>query len=275
MRDRNDDRAGGHTAPRSEYCKRCPITEKTGLQHRLRSIFIVSLFTVTLLTLAPASHAANYINNLGAVTQPNFRLLSEDLGSALSYKPLTPASPLGLTGVDVGVEVTDTEISNTATWHLVTNNTSSSLVLPKIHIYKGLPLGFDVGAFYSAVPDSNIRLWGAELRYALLQGGIATPTIGVRASYTKLQGVSQLGFHTTGLDLSISKGFALITPYAGIGRVWVNSTPADVSGLQAESFSLAKYFIGADINFAILNVAVEADKTGNDTSYGVKLGWRF
>ncbi|MHB8347877.1 MAG: hypothetical protein ACYDHM_11970 [Acidiferrobacterales bacterium] len=246
------------------------------MQRLLLRYLVTSLLAPAALLLAPASHAATDINNLGAVTQPDFHLLSEDLGSALSYKPLTPTTPLGLTGLDIGVAVTDTRITNVAVWRLATNNNgSSSLVLPGIHVYKGLPLGFDVGAFYSAVPNSNIKLWGGEFRYALLQGGITTPAIGLRASYTKLQDVNQLDFHTTGLDLSISKGFTLITPYAGIGQVWVDSTPIGISGLQPERFSLHKYFIGADINFAVLNMDFEADRTGNDTSYGVKFGWRI
>ncbi len=246
------------------------------MQRPLLRYVVAALLVPITLFLAPASRAATDINNLGALTQPDFHLLSEDLGSALSYKPLTPTTPLGLTGLDLGVEVTDTQITNVAAWRLATNNNgSSSLVLPKIHVYKGLPLGFDVGAFYSAVPHSNIKRWGGELRYALLQGGVTTPAIGVRASYTKLQGVNQLDFHTTGLDLSISKGFSLITPYAGVGKVWADSAPIGISGLQAEQFSLNKYFIGADINFAVLNMDFEADRTGNDTSYGVKFGWRI
>ncbi len=238
----------------------------------LRRLAIV----IALLAVAPASHAANDINNLGAATQTDFRLLSEDLGSGLSYKALSPPTPLGLTGFDIGVEVTDTKITNTAAWNLVTNNNApSSLVVPKIHVFKGLPFGFDIGAFYSSVPSSNIRLWGAELRYALLKGGITMPALGLRASYTKLQGVNQLDFNTKGLDLSISKGFSLFTPYAGIGRVWVDSAPVNVPSLQSLSFSQSKYFVGANLNFAIINIAIEGDKTGNDTSYGVKLGWRF
>jgi len=51
------------------------------------------------------------------------------------------------------------------------------------------------------------------------------PAIGVRGSLTKLSGVDQLSLDTRGLDLSISKGFALLTPYAGIGRVWSTAIP--------------------------------------------------
>src|SRR5438034_2379749 len=52
---------------------------------------------------------------------------------------------------------------------------------------------------------TNIKLYGGELRYAIVPGGAAMPAIGVRGSYTKLTGVAQLDFDTKGLDLSISK----------------------------------------------------------------------
>src|SRR5205809_689848 len=84
-------------------------------------------------------------------------------------------------------------------------------------------LSEDLGA---AVPSTNIKLYGGELRYAIGPGGIAMPAIGVRGSYTKLTGVDQLDFDTKGVDLSISKGFTIFTPYAGVGKVWVASTPS-------------------------------------------------
>jgi len=147
--------------------------------------------------------------------------------------------------------------------------------VPKLHAYVGLPLNFDVGAFYSEVPNTNIKLWGAELRYAILPGGPATPAVGLRADYTQLQGVNQLTFDTTGVDISISKGFGFVTPYAGIGEVWANSTPNGIPTLTKENLSMAKYFVGVNVNLAIVNIAVEGDKTGDATSYGVKLGLRF
>ena len=149
------------------------------------------------------------------------------------------------------------------------------MYLPKLHAHKGLPFGFDLGASYSAVPDSNIKVWGAEVRYAILKGSTTTPALAVRASYSALDGVEQLKFNTTGIDLSISKGFAMFTPYAGIGKVWVRSTPDSSTGKREEEFDLGKVFVGVNMNLAVVNIAIEGDKTGEATSYGVKLGWRF
>ena len=219
---------------------------------------------------------AGSITNLGAIGQTNFDTLSKDLGAALSYKPVTPAASLGMTGFDVGLEVTQTSMSKSSQiWKTVTNDsTVSNLYIPKLHVAKGLPLGFDIAAFYSKIPTTNISLYGGELRYAIVDGGITMPAVAIRGSYTKLAGVTQLSMDTKGLDISVSKGFAMFTPYAGVGEVWVNSTP-NVTGLSGESFTQNKIFVGANANFLLTNLAAELDRTGGVQSISVKLGFRF
>lgn len=236
---------------------------------------ILAITALTAAVAAPA-HAAGDIDALQNLNQAEFRLLSEDLGAALSYKAVLPAEPLGITGFDLGVEVTATHLKNPAVLDLAaTGNAPSTLYIPKVHIHKGLPFNIDIGAFLATVPDSNVNLWGAELRYAILPGGPATPAVAVRASYSALTGVDQLDMNTTGLDVSISKGFTFITPYAGIGKVWVNSSPQGIPTLVDEDFDLTKYFVGLNMNFAFINFALEADKTGDTGSYSLKAGWRF
>ena len=231
---------------------------------------------LTLAVLAAPARAANDLDNIGALTQPQFRLLSEDLGAALSYKPVLPAEPLGVVGFDIGLELTVVNLENSGVFDVATlTGAPSTLVIPKVHVHKGLPFGIDIGAFLATVPDSNINNWGAELRYAILKGGAATPAVAVRASYSALEGVDELKLNTTGLDISISKGFTFLTPYAGIGTVWVNSSPQGIATLTEEEFSLTKYFVGLNMNFAFINVAFEGDKTGDTSSYSAKLGWRF
>jgi hypothetical protein len=215
------------------------------------------------------------IDKLQNIAQPQFRLLSEDLGAVLSYKPLSPGEPLGVTGFDVGFEITGTSISNKTILDQVTSgNAPSMLPVAKLHAHKGLPYGIDVGASYSAIPNSNIKLFGAEIRYAILEGTIATPALALRGSYSKLTGVDQLDFDTKAIDISISKGFTIAKPYAGVGQVWVNSSPNGVP-LASEKFTLTKVFAGVNLNFGLTNVAFEADRTGDTNSYGAKIGFRF
>ena len=219
---------------------------------------------------------AQEIDQLQNLAQQEFRLLSEDLGGALSYRPQTPTEPLGITGFDIGVGLTLARINNVALLERVTSDSASETIpVPTLRIHKGLPLGFDVGLSYAAIPGSNLEYIGGELRYALLLGGVAAPAIGVRGSLTKLRGVDQLELDTRGLDISISKGFAVLTPYAGVGRVWVESDPKNVAGLVKEEFELNKAFIGVGFRLALFNINLEADKTGDVEGFSIKAGLRF
>jgi hypothetical protein len=216
--------------------------------------------------------AANNINPGNFSAQPEFKTFSEDLSSALSYKAVTPPAPLGITGFDLGLEVTSTKMRNLST---ATGGSMNNLPVPKLHIYKGLPMNFDIGAFYSAVPNSNIKLYGGEVRYAVLEGGIALPAVGIRGAITKLTGVDQLSFGTKSLDISVSKGFMMFTPYAGVGSVWTESTPNGVVGLTKESIRQSKIFLGGNLNLGLTNLALEVDKTGSANSVSAKVGFRF
>jgi len=237
-----------------------------------RSLAFLAAFLATI----PSANAADDIDQINQLIQTDFRRLSEDLGAALSYKAVIPATPLGLTGFDVGVEVTATQLENRDAWERASSGTApDTLYVPRLHVHKGLPAGFDVGAFYTSVPGSNIELWGAELRYAIIQGGTITPALGLRGTYSKLSGVDQLDFHTKGLELVVSKGFVIFTPYAGVGRVWTVSEPVGVTNVSKEEFTQGKYFVGGNVNLGLINLALEADKTGDATSYGAKLGFRF
>jgi hypothetical protein len=228
---------------------------------------------VALFSAASGAYALD-IDQLEDLGQREFRLFSEDLGAALSYKALAPAEPLGITGFDIGVEVTATSLANKSAFETATGDKLDSLPIPKVHLHKGLPLDIDVGAFYASVPGSSVTFTGAELRYAFLDGGIATPAVAVRGTWTSLSGVDELDLTTKGLELTISKGFAMVTPYAGIGQVWVDSEP-NVTGLEDESFTEGKYYAGLNINAGLMNFVLEADKTGEANTLGAKIGFRW
>lgn len=232
-------------------------------------------FALTTLLMTSTAFAADDLDSLQDLTQDQFKSLSKDLGAALNYKPVGPAEPLGLTGFDIGVEVTATEIDNEDIWDLASSGDApSTLIVPKLHVVKGLPFDIDVGAMYSAVPDTNINLLGLEARYAILSGSTVTPALAVRVTYSKLTGVDDLDMDTKGVELSVSKGFAMFTPYAGVGRVWVDSQP-NVAGLNDESFEQNKIYVGGNVNIALINLAAEYDRTDGINSYSVKLGLRF
>lgn len=216
-----------------------------------------------------------------AAAQTSFRAFSEDFGAALSYKPVTPAAALGITGFDIGLEVSGTDISKSAAaWQTITGTSSpNTLPIPKLTAAKGLPFGIDVSAFYTAIPTTDIKVTGAALSYAILEGDALEPALAVRAAVTNLSGISELSFNTKSVDVSFSKGFIGFTPYIGVGQVWVNSSTSNATlttlGLTGETFTQSKVFAGFNINLGLPNFAIEADQTGGIATYSAKLGLRW
>ena len=231
----------------------------------------------TLLLATASAPALAELDQLQTLNQAEFRQLSEDLGAALSYKPLTPTEAIGFPGFDVGIAATGTKIKHKDLFERVTGETDfpSTVVVPSVRAALALPFGFDVSGMYSAVPKTGISLAGAALSWAVISGSTTSPAVGVRASYTKMFGVDQLDFYTAGLDASISKGFGPFTPYIGAGNVWSKGTPQSTTGLQPESFSQTKLFAGVGLKITLLNLVAEYDRTGGINSYGAKLGLRF
>lgn len=234
------------------------------------------LFSTSLLCLvSPALQAAD-IDTLNNLSQSQFRDFSEDMGAAVNYKAVSPAEPLGITGFDIGLEATTTTLDNSDAFSAACGGCGDdTITIPKLHFHKGLPASLDVGLVLASVPNSNVKLTGVELRYAIFDGSMATPAVAVRGSYSVLDGVDQLDLESRALELTVSKGFAMLTPYAGIGTNWVSSRPDSSTGLDDEDFTQSKYYAGLNLNFGVINLAFEADRTGNSDSYSGKLGFRF
>jgi hypothetical protein len=231
---------------------------------------------------AGSAQAVDNISSVNTLSQPEFRNFTEDLGAALSYKALAPAEPLGITGFDIGLDVSSTSLSFGSVLQKATGSSDvpSSVYVPRLHVQKGLPFNIDLGLAYTSVPGSNIKLIGGEVKYAFIEGGVALPAVAARLTMTKLSGVDQLDFKTKSFDVSISKGFLMLKPYAGVGRVWVDNTPlgsaaAAPASLTKESLGLGKYFVGVNVSFAIAALGLEVDKTGSDRTTSLKLALRW
>ncbi|HET6719800.1 MAG TPA: hypothetical protein VFH22_09145, partial [Rhodocyclaceae bacterium] len=92
--------------------------------------------------LQPMFAAAQDLTLQGNVdTQVKFRALSDDLGAALSYKGMTPAEPLGVTGFDIGIAATSTKLHNANQYGAALEN-EDTLIMPTVRAHKGLPFGF-------------------------------------------------------------------------------------------------------------------------------------
>jgi hypothetical protein len=236
-----------------------------------------TLTTAALLLLSTRALASGFdINGLQNVTQNEFHEIAQDLGAALSYKPMAPADTLGPLGFDIGAALSGTTLANTPALQKSIQNSTvfSTLPVPSLRIIKGLPLNVDIGAFYARIPSSSVNLYGAEIKWAFLPGDIAFPAVAVRGAITRLNGVSQLGFESYSADISISKGFVFLTPYVGVGAVRSNSS-TDGLPLKQVNLTQGKVFGGASVNLGLANLNIEADSTGGIHTYSAKVGFRF
>jgi hypothetical protein len=231
------------------------------------------LLACGLLAMSSAAFATNDITIPG-LSQTDFDGLSQDLGAVTSYKQLQGSSSEGIAGFDVGLNLADTQVNHTTAWSDATGSNVKNVPFANVTISKGLPFGFDIGGEYAFLPGSNVHLYGVEGRYAILDGGLTEPAVSLRAAYTHLTGVDDLSFHTTSLDVSVSKGFGPITPYVGVGEVWTNSSPDASTTLKSSNSSNAEFFAGVSFNLGV-HLSLQYDHLAGNSTYTVKLGFGF
>lgn len=239
---------------------------------------ILSFLVLVLILMATASFAKE-IKLDPNLTQNLFNSASKELGISLAFNPMTPAEPLGITGFDAAAEVIVTDINhNKDYWKLIFKNQDTVPMIPvaRIHLQKGLPFNLDIGAMYSEVPSTDIKLWGVELKYAILEGGITIPALSIRGAFSKLEGVDELDIDTYSGDLLISKGFLFLAPYAGITMLRVNASEnSDLVSLDDVHETIYRGLVGLQVSpLPLLNITVEAS-IGEVNQYGLKLGLRF
>jgi hypothetical protein len=235
---------------------------------------IKRILTASAITLASTATFAGSLDFNATLLQGNFRGISEDMGSAFNYKNLRPAEPTGLLGFDISANLSYTPVAHQEDWDAAFNSEVDALGALGVSAAKGLPFGIDVGAYYGIIPDEDIKFVGATAAYALAEGSVVSPAISVRGSFMDVSGIDDLDFGTKSLEISMSKGLTLVTPYIGAGKVWVTSTPTSASlGVSEEKFSMTKAFGGIKIAIPGIQFTAEVDKTGDATSYSVRAGF--
>jgi hypothetical protein len=217
--------------------------------------------------------SSDITGNLG--TKAEFDTFIDEIGTAIAYNPVAPAETLGMLGFEVGIAISTVKI-DTSIWDQVVADGSapSTLPVPRLMARVGLPLGLDVGLSRIDVPGSNISVTGFELRKAILEGSMATPAVSVLAHSSKLSGVDAFDVSTYGIDVGISKGFAMLTPYAGAGQVWISGSDAS-NTFSDRSSSVTRSYAGVKVSFLpFMNLVVQAD-FAEVNSYSLRLNVGF
>jgi hypothetical protein len=214
-----------------------------------------------------------------AACQAAFSSVVKNASAALSYKALGPSEATGLTGIGIGATVSYVPADDKGAWRTLTGEGVDGIGTAGVIVHKGLPFGIDLGAFYSTVPGAGVDVFGGEIRYAILEGGVATPGVAVRANYTTTSGLDDFDYDSWGLDLSVSKGFAFATPYAGVGYTKASADPtsanAQAAGLSKVSPDYGRFFAGLRLSVLLLQLTPEYAREGDNDVYSLRLGLSF
>ncbi len=159
-------------------------------------------------------------DGVNSLKQAQLDSLGKDLGATFSHKSNGPAYALGLTGFEIGASAGVATLANSAIYDKAnpsSKSISDVVSVSSLYAVKGLPFGFDVGASLRNLGGYGV--YGVDARYSILDGGILTPSVVARIAHTEATDSSKLSFSANSADISVSKGFLFVVPYAGVGTV--------------------------------------------------------
>lgn len=219
-------------------------------------------------------HASQHMDQLATLIDSQFKSFADNLSASQSYKSLSRGKTSGAAALNVGFEYTNAEIEpNSFLEEFTPKETPDSLLIPRLQVNTGYSYGWNAGAFYSSVPDSDIEIYGGELSYSLISHNDYVPELSVRGTYSQVTGITDMFVTSTGLEFSVSKGFAGFTPYAGVGTTRIDGEYL-LDG-YSNHLSQNKYFMGLQFNLGIVSISAETEQQGDYASTKAKMGIRF
>jgi hypothetical protein len=185
----------------------------------------------------PTPLAVNYDPSANA----NFRAFARELGAALTSITLMPPSTLGYDGFAIGTELSILNLKTSQFLFPTESGLSGPLLVPSLHLRKGLPFSFELGARAGWIQKSGMAVATIELKWAINEGFANWPDLGIRGHFTRLFNARDFDLYTGGVDVGLGKRFAIIgtmtiTPYAGWNPVWVAAFSKTVDFNPGRSF---------------------------------------
>ncbi|HYO53111.1 hypothetical protein [Archangium sp.] len=169
--------------------------------------------------------------NFNPEAHGDFRAFARTFAAVMTSANLMPPETLGHAGFSLNAELSviglpppgnaDGQVT------LPTERTQTdSLLLPSLHVRKGLPFSLELGARLGWIDRSSMFTATGELKWAVNEGFTWLPDIGVRLHVTRLMGNKDFDLTAAGLDIGVGKQFPLggmvtLTPYGGIDLVGV------------------------------------------------------
>ncbi len=188
--------------------------------------------------------------------QQGYDIVVRQLGLAIANKPQTVTS-MGIHGFEMSLENSVSFIDaarysdgSPSPWNLAFSDESApeNLWIPTIHITKGLPMSFEIGARTGMIQGDTGSLFGTYARYSPVEGYRRAPDVSLQVGYTGYIGNSELGVGTMDASLSIGKAIpfgpltgvnsSIIRPFLASGLYWLRADPR-LKTDDAETLGLA------------------------------------
>jgi hypothetical protein len=163
-----------------------------------------------------------------------FRVFVNEFAAALTSSNLMPPSSLGHAGFALNLELPVIYLTPNSTFVMPTTSPfSGPLLIPSVHVRKGLPWSFEAGARVGWINTSSMAVATIEGKWSINEGFAYLPDIGIRGYGTRLFNNRDMDLTSAGLDLGVGKRFAVggmitLTPYAGWNLVWTEATSNNI-----------------------------------------------
>lgn len=219
-----------------------------------------------------------------AMANANFRAFSRRLAAAMSSVDLMPPETLGHSAFAITAELSvismqnaNGDLASAKTEFPTVGQLQGALLMPSIHVRKGLPFSFELGARASWLEKSRMGAGTVELKWALNEGWKYIPDIGVRAYVTKLLNTRNFDVTTGGLDVGVGKQFAIagmvtLTPYLGYNLGFTGATSSSVDFLPSRSLADSDQIQvpSEGKNFSVFDEVLAKDNTHNRFYAGLR-----
>ncbi len=209
----------------------------------------------------------------------NFRVFARQLAAAITSANGAPPETLGHSGFAMTAELSLASLSIPAAgdYRMPTAGTYQDfLKIPSLHLRKGLPASFEIGARGAWIEQSRMGAATLEVKWAINEGFTYFPDIGIRGSVTKVINGRDFDLTTGGLDLGIGKQFALggmvtLTPYLGWNLMFVGATTNSVDFHPSRSLEASETASEQFTDFYVFS-SLQASANAHNRFYG---GARF
>lgn len=193
-----------------------------------------------------------------------FRDFHRRFSAAAYHYPRHGAAPLGLVGFEIYADVAvdqdfgDEPFTETA---LDEDPVGDVLAFARVGARKGLPWGIDLGLSYGRAVDGDIELISGEIQYAILKGGLVQPALSVRLTGTQTLDAGAYDLDQYGVELLLSKGFTVLTPYIGAGVIRSEGRlDSALGGTFEDSHNRGIVYGGVRINLLVPKITIEVEK---------------